>query len=1369
MNEENPAEEPEVEEDEAKEFIPMRRFPLLVDLFPPVLKSPVDSYSDELRVLKPLEVGGVIGRSVINLNKPAAVRDEQNIIGEQGTYISKDMKVDGIYTKGAQETTYNMQKLEQRLLRTKELGYFNRSNWEMRMDSDITTHFLSKPSDISLENNPNISLKNISAMYSHRNNATKIKYYRLDLHLGMISFRDHAMFCEEDYLAAQVRYLFYNYEKRVSLCLIDHLENRVFSLKDDYTSKLETFQRNLYVTSKTDQLKQNLLSDELDLLRQSVEETEKKIDQEKQMLQEMAQNLYAKWLDLKTVREKQTVSNTPIKLGVKTIVEEGRMPEYDFYLQAENPTDVVPASEKSRRVLVGSTRIFVRIIVNGIYVTRTTKRFIIWPNFEVFFGERFELHLFTRPVKVRLEICTGMRWARTLAVLEFTPPGLNVKALTSSGKLYKDLEFIGADVIKNLFTDGAARKVTGNITLKAGWVGHSEKMPPIRFEDLALIPRKNLEIPQELDAYIDVNDPRNKELLQYLTMKREEQIQELLKQDALFPHYRFTSYRYLIYKERYNYNSLIDLRVPMLEKDIISSPLFRRIINSIKKTGGSTQIVKYFYVQELKIQSLRDTDGVIRMKNLMDHFRIKQNRVRLGFEKDKSSLENIVREFIMIENKFFFQCLKFLFAPRRRLLPRKKIVPKVAVSTLNSCKVTILIYKAVNVPIRTTGNEKDKKYIQNDIINKGGKGYSLGGTNYSQPIPSGQSQSGGFYQGTFNSANQPNRAIGAKTNELDEDRVIRYGLVERVQSFIEVIMTHNDKTNIVRTIPFDGAFPEWNEMVELTFESLNKQEFTVNELLDCESILYFNLYDQLLSVNPMIRANDYRFRIERRFLASFELPLLTILQNPSGIEASFRMNRPLCLQGYRMQRSDPFKAENDNEVFNDPEKPTYISVKINLSHPLELPVDNDAEYYAGFEAPAFLFFGSNWLSALKNKKSILKERRVQLWAENTDGQSVFIPRYLTPLEPPIGLIASDDQDAVAKLVRFVSLIPHLEDSQAFKDLPDIWSNCQEFFDLLFGDYEEHAVLLCNYFKYIDRDKPNIKSYVVIGTGVPEGKSVYVLRRDTAKGDLELWNASTGVGYSICQEPFSSRFLCFNITRGTKNRVTDKEYTIGLKSVGCVIDENDVYLNIQKYSDPYVIDFNIDNPKSWMPFLGATTRRASFFPNSVINSIQNPISYEITPEDYIYNKQIELEKYLRTQFQELKLKEQGGFNWASHDIHNGIYEIIPLLETFYTSFRTGASESSLYHYPRENANSMLTHIEKKISEVLNPNNFSNSKSFGITINSALDKPEKLWEKVKNTDIHNISYDNSSFVLAVRIIPYPGFVCSVWVYLGAIFRD
>ena len=65
-----------------------------------------------------------------------------------------------------------------------------------------------------------------------------------------------------------------------------------------------------------------------------------------------------------------------------------------------------------------------------------------------------------------------------------------------------------------------------------------------------------------------------------------------------------------------------------------------------------------------------------------------------------------------------------------------------------------------------------------------------------------------------------------------------------------------------------------------------------------------------------------------------------------------------------------------------------------------------------------------------------------------------------------------------------------------------------------GDYEEHAILLCNYFNYIDRAyrRENVKSYLVLGTGFPEGRTAYVMRRDTTSNHVELWNPIKGEAY-----------------------------------------------------------------------------------------------------------------------------------------------------------------------------------------------------------------------------------------------------------------
>ncbi len=72
---------------------------------------------------------------------------------------------------------------------------------------------------------------------------------------------------------------------------------------------------------------------------------------------------------------------------------------------------------------------------------------------------------------------------------------------------------------------------------------------------------------------------------------------------------------------------------------------------------------------------------------------------------------------------------------------------------------------------------------------------------------------------------------------------------------------------------------------------------------------------------------------------------------------------------------------------------------------------------------------------------------------------------------------------------------------------------QQFIDLKGGDAEEHAIALRNYFAYIDdaqEETKNIKSYLLFGDAVPEGKTCFVLRQkyDAATKKViesEIWN------------------------------------------------------------------------------------------------------------------------------------------------------------------------------------------------------------------------------------------------------------------------
>lgn len=80
--------------------------------------------------------------------------------------------------------------------------------------------------------------------------------------------------------------------------------------------------------------------------------------------------------------------------------------------------------------------------------------------------------------------------------------------------------------------------------------------------------------------------------------------------------------------------------------------------------------------------------------------------------------------------------------------------------------------------------------------------------------------------------------------------------------------------------------------------------------------------------------------------------------------------------------------------------------------------------------------------------------------------------------------------------------------------------------MLSGDEEEHAVLLCNFFLNLQKE-----AYLVLGAAVPEGPTAYVLTQET--NDFWVWNASTGTHSSI-HDSYSS-----------------------LQSIGCLVNQHNV--------------------------------------------------------------------------------------------------------------------------------------------------------------------------------------------------------------------
>lgn len=110
---------------------------------------------------------------------------------------------------------------------------------------------------------------------------------------------------------------------------------------------------------------------------------------------------------------------------------------------------------------------------------------------------------------------------------------------------------------------------------------------------------------------------------------------------------------------------------------------------------------------------------------------------------------------------------------------------------------------------------------------------------------------------------------------------------------------------------------------------------------------------------------------------------------------------------------------------------TYLNVSINLDPFIELPSENSELHYEGAEDSQTLLYCAQWIKRLAKK---FPSRNFNVFGENLNGQSVLIPRYLRPMQPPkevLDIPIIDDANAHEKVAKFVSLIPFVHDIKMF--------------------------------------------------------------------------------------------------------------------------------------------------------------------------------------------------------------------------------------------------------------------------------------------------------------------------------------------------